>query len=77
MNAHVSSSEIDRLVYHMPTVAQMAENDWAKGFAQSISRQSRRRNWRPSPKQVSVMRGLVSDLFTQASNEEGDISVIE
>lgn len=73
----IGSEDIDRLVYHMPTVAREAENDWARTFAQSIVKQGRRRNWRPSPKQLSVMRRLVSDLFAHGSNEEGDFELIE
>lgn len=68
---------VDELVWHMPTVARLAENTWAKSFAQSIQRQSRRRGWRPSPKQLSVMQTLVSDLFAHGGQEEGDFDVIE
>lgn len=73
----LTPSEIDRLIYHMPAVAERAENTWAKGFALSVVRQSRRRNWKPSPKQLSVMCGLVSDLFTYASDEGDDFDLIE
>jgi hypothetical protein len=69
--------EIERLLHHMPTVAQMAENTWAKGFAQSVTKQARRKNWHPSPKQLSVMRGLVTDLFTRASDDVEDFDPIE
>lgn len=74
---YATASEIERLVYYMPSIVERAENDWSRSFAQSIVKQCRRRNWRPSPKQLSVMRGLVSDLFTHGSNEGGDIDVIE
>ena len=60
----VSIDEIERLLHHMPSVALHAENTWAKGFALSISRQARRKNWTPLSKQLGLMRGLVSDLFT-------------
>lgn len=68
---------VEELLYHMPTVARMAGNDWATGFAKSIIRQSRRRNWQPSTKQLSVMQALVSDLFVHCGDEEGDFDVIE
>ncbi|MDU9005757.1 hypothetical protein [Sedimentitalea todarodis] len=72
-----SPDEIERLLFHMPAVASSAENDWAAGFAKSVCRQSYRKGWKPSPKQLSVMRGLVSDLFIHASNEGGDFDLIE
>ncbi|SHK35963.1 hypothetical protein SAMN05444000_12647 [Shimia gijangensis] len=75
--SYATPSEIERLVYYMPSIAARAENDWSRSFAQSIVKQCRRRNWRPSPKQLSVMRGLVTDLFTQGSNEGGECDVIE
>lgn len=73
----MTSRTVEELLYHMPTVARLAESDWARVFAQSILRQRKRRNWRPSPKQLSVMHALVSDLFACGSNEGGDFDVIE
>ncbi len=70
-----SPDEIERLIFHMPTVASLAENDWAKGFALSVTRQARRRGWMPSQKQLGIMRGLVADLF--AYGADTDQGVIE
>ena len=70
-------SEIERLIHHMPSVAIHAENTWAKGFAQSVVKQARRKNWTPSLKQLSVMRALVSDLFAYASDEGEEFNPIE
>ena len=61
---------VEELAFHMPSVIQHAESNWAKGFAQSIVAQSRRRNWNPSPKQIGVMRRLVADLFTEPEDFE-------
>jgi hypothetical protein len=47
---------IEELLFHMPTVAKTASTDWAKGFALSVVQQSRRRGWKPSEKQVAMMR---------------------
>ena len=71
--------EIERLLWHMPTVARLAEDEWAAGFAQSVVKQSRRRNWKPSDKQLSMMRRLVSDLFAYRSDQDegGDFDLIE
>lgn len=74
---HAGTFEIERLLHHLPTVAQSAENDWAEGFAKSITRQARRKGWKPSQKQLSIMRRLVADLFAHGSNVGGDFEVIE
>ncbi len=71
---HPRRDEVDRLVYHMPTVAQMAKTDWVKGFAKSIMHQSKRSGWKPSTKQLGLMRELVSDLFTY---DGGDFDLID
>ena len=60
----------EELIFHMPTVERRAENDWARDFAASIRRQSRRRGWKPSEKQVSVMRRMVSELFAETADED-------
>ncbi len=61
----------------MRTVARFAEYTWAKRFAESVVKQSYHKNWKPYPKQLSAMRGLVSDLFALASKDEGDRQLIE
>ncbi|MDF0599920.1 hypothetical protein P1J78_04165 [Psychromarinibacter sp. C21-152] len=63
----------EELIHHMPAVRDKAENDWSRGFAASIVRQSRRRHWKPSQKQEAIMRRLVSELF----HETNDLEVIE
>ena len=55
---------IEEALYHMPTVARLATNEWAKSFAQSIVKQSRRRGWRPSARQSALMQRMVSELFS-------------
>jgi hypothetical protein len=67
--------EIERLLFHMPTVACLAPTEWAAGFAKSVIGQSRRKHWRPSEKQIVVMRELVSDLFRQ--EQEDDFQLVE
>lgn len=70
--AQTTPAEIERLLHHMPVVAQQAENEFVKGFARSISKQSRRRNWWPSHKQLPLMRELVSDLFLNGAGQAGE-----
>lgn len=65
----MTPDQIERLLHHMPTVAALATNDWAGKFARSITRQANRPGWRPSAKQINVMRELVSDLFAHAGDE--------
>lgn len=77
MRADISPSELERLLWHMPNVARHATSEFARGFAQSVLKQSQRRAWRPSAKQLPIMRELVSDLFRNGGNEEGDGQVIE
>ncbi|MGF6859662.1 hypothetical protein ABIE69_000209 [Rhodobacteraceae bacterium MBR-64] len=54
---------VDELLFHWPAVIRLAETDFAKCFALSIAKQSRRRGWKPSPKQLGIMRAMVSELF--------------
>ena len=72
-----SGAEIERLLHHLPTVAKLTKETWAKGFALSVLKQSRRRGWTPSPKQLPVMRGLVSSLFARPNGGVDMIQVIE
>lgn len=65
------ADEIERLLHHLPTIAERSEKQWPRDFATSVLRQSPRRNWKPSQKQLSMMRRLVSDLF--AHGYEGDV----
>ena len=75
-HAFANAEETERLLHHMPAVASNAENEWAVNFARSIIRQARRRRWRPSEKQLNIMRSLVSDLFAGVQPGE-DLQVIE
>lgn len=74
--AMISPDELERLLHHMPAVARGATNEWATGFARSILRQAQRPSWRPSAKQASMMRRLVSELFTN-SDEGGELILFE
>jgi hypothetical protein len=55
----------EELLFHMKTVAKLATNEWAKGFAESIVKQSRRRGWQPSAKQSALMQRMVGELFSR------------
>ena len=61
---------IEELIFHMPAIARGKGDEWVKGFAASIMKQSKWRNWKPSPKQAEIMRRLVSELFTETDEME-------
>lgn len=60
--ASCAPHELEPLLYHLPTVAENATNEWAASFARSIVRQSLRRGWNPSTKPLPIMRELVSEV---------------
>lgn len=70
----MTEMEIERIMWSWPRVMAEAETEWAKGFAQSIARQARRRSWTPSPKQARLMRQMVGQLGR--GQGEGDFDVI-
>ena len=72
-----SDAEIERLLHHMPTVARVAASEWAKGFAKSLIGLSYRKGWKPSGKQLHIMRELVSDLFRQSEAGDDNFEVID
>lgn len=67
----------DELLFHWPRVASIATNQWAKDFAGSIAKQSRRRGWQPSQKQAALMQRMVCELFSHADQEGDDFALIE
>jgi hypothetical protein len=64
----------DDCLFHWNLVIKAATDEWAKNFAKSIANQSRRRGWKPTPKQLALMRSMVSALFTHGDD---DLSLIE
>jgi len=72
------ADQVERVLWSWPRVVEAAENDWAKGFALSIAKQSRRRGWRPSPKQLALMKNMVAQIYARDGDEGGDgFDVIE
>lgn len=64
---------VDELLWSWPTVCKSAKDEWARGFALSIAKQSKRPNWAPSPKQHALMQRMVRDLYRDGN----DFDVIE
>lgn len=71
-----AQDELERLLHYMPVIAEKSERQWPRDFAHSMMLKSKRRSWNPSPKQLSMMRRLVSDLFAHGY-EGGELDVIE
>jgi len=61
--------ELERLLFHMPACAQQARTEWLRRFASDMARRARWRNWKPSNRQIEVMRGMVADLFQHSTGE--------
>lgn len=63
---------IDECLHWLPSILRKSElSEWERDFARSILAQSKRRKWKPSPKQIQIMRGLVDDMFAPADLVEG------
>lgn len=67
----------DECLFHWQTICRVAKDKWATDFAHSIAKQSRRRGWKPTPKQLAFMRRMVSDLFLYRADDDDDLSLIE
>lgn len=65
---------VEELLFHMHTVERLATDERTRGFAASIRRQSRCRDWQPTAKQLGTMRRIVSEIFRH--REEADDRVV-
>ncbi|RIA00039.1 hypothetical protein ACN9JG_00095 [Cereibacter azotoformans] len=75
----MTDTELDELLtFRWPLVMRRVMagscDEWLRGFVRSIAKHSKRRTWRPSPKQEALMRRLVAELGTAP---EGDVDLIE
>lgn len=64
--------QVERVLWSWPTVIEKAETDWARSFARSIAAQARKPKWRPSPKQLSLMKEMVAQLYRGRDFTEGE-----
>lgn len=69
----------EECLFHWPTVLRLATDEWAKGFAASIAKQSQRPRWQPTDKQLSLMRRMVGELFSHPVHrpDGDDVQLIE
>ncbi len=66
----VERMEDDEIIFRVCDALRLGRIDgWAGEFAASISRQSRRRGWQPSEKQIETMRRIVRGLRAPAELE--------
>ncbi|PTV93507.1 hypothetical protein C8J27_11520 [Rhodobacter aestuarii] len=63
---------LEELLWSWPSVIRHAQDGWARGFALSIAKQSRRKNWQPSVKQLEIMQRMVAELYRPPAPEEAD-----
>jgi hypothetical protein len=66
---------LQELLALWPDVCRLAEDAWTRDFAASIRRQAWAIRWRPSEKQLGIMRRLCDDMLHRRAGE--DTQVIE
>lgn len=76
-NPRASAAETERLLVHWPRVVTLAPEGWPRDFARSVSKQCNRRGWRPTEKQASILRRMVSELFTHGTADPDDFDLID
>lgn len=69
----IGDRSAEECLFWMPRIAADAPDEWARGFASSIIRQSRRKGWKPSGKQLGVMRRMVAELFNHGAEVGFDL----
>jgi len=67
---------VEEILWSWPTVMKVAKDEWTRNFAKSIARQSRRRGWKPTPRQHALMSKIVADIYRRDDPDE-DLPLIE
>lgn len=57
----------DECLFHWPAVQKAAEGRWETGFAAEVAERARKPWWRPTAKQLTIMRRMVDELFYDAA----------
>lgn len=69
---------LSELLWWMKSLAGKAPSEWARNFARSMLRQGKRPDWEPTPKQLRIMRQLVTEhLGGLNATEADDLQLIE
>ena len=67
---------LEEVLAHWPavmTAAKTSPDPWVQGFVAGIAKRRRWRNWIPTPKQLAIMRRLVSEIFREADADEFEV----
>lgn len=59
----MTASELERLLHHMPTLAERGRTPWARQFCSDMAVRARWRNWKPTEKQSAMMEKLIAEFF--------------
>lgn len=70
--APMTESDLERLLYHWPTVVHRTTDVRRRQFALSIRKRARSKDWWPSQKQARVMRRMVDKLFASSTSGKGE-----
>jgi hypothetical protein len=61
---------LELLLYHLRAIAKEPKDKWARNFARSILRQSKKPIWQPSAKQLTTMERLVDEEIGLGNEDE-------
>jgi hypothetical protein len=61
---------LELLLCHLRAIAKDPKDKWARNFARSILRQSKKPIWQPSAKQLTIMERLVDDEICRDNEDE-------
>lgn len=72
MTAHCQiAPSIEELLWSWPGVIRSAPEGWPRSFALSIARQSKRKSWTPTEKQLDIMKRMVAEHYREPPSEQG------
>ncbi len=57
---------VEELLWHMRPLSENAATEWERKFAADMAKRGHWKNWKPSKKQMQIMRRLVRDAFGQS-----------
>lgn len=67
----------EEIRFWLPAMLTATQSDWTQGFLASVLTQSKRPNWRPSEKQMGILRRITSDWFDGRIDRRDDFEVLE
>lgn len=76
-NIAARDRSFEEIRFWLPSMLSAAQSDWTRGFLASVLTQSKRPNWRPSEKQMGILRRITCDWFGSRIDHRDDCEVIE